>query len=272
MPTDPVVILTREPADNDPLRRILAEKGVRVVVYPCIRTERISPESWQWPPRRSLDEFRVLAFTSRHGVEGFAPAWRGRTRPDLIVAAVGAATARAAEQHLGSVPDVVADPPTGEQLAFQLLECLAVPGADERPGDPRSERLAVPIPAGPVPEPRVLWIRGDRSTESFRQLLDSHGIEVAELVVYRHQTVQLETVSASLPAVLVFASPSAAGNFFRFNGDQWRSAPCVAIGPTTASRLAGLGCRGVVEAPAPDPETLAACIQKSLQELKQHGT
>ena len=243
MPRDTVVILTRESADNAALRGLLTGAGVNVVEYACIRTVPIPMERWKPTGEHPMEHCRVLAFTSRHGVQGFAPAWERLDRAARYLAAVGSGTAREMELRLGRRPDMVACPPTAEGLATQLAEFLD--------------------PAHPV-----LWIRGNRSTGDFRDRMTSQGFKVTELVVYETCPVRLQPLSVQPPAVLVFASPSAVENFFRSNRPEWKNSPCIAIGPTTARSLTRLGCIRVEQPQEPVPRALADRIALLLQEVK----
>jgi len=251
VPADPVVILTREPADNAPLRQLLEAAGVRVVEYPCLNIEKIPPPQWEWPAGLAPAGIRALAFTSRHAVAAFAPAWPEWPNREVFLAAVGDSTCRAMGDRLERGADVVADPPTAARLAMELADFLEIV-----------------LPDLPPWEHQVLWVRGDRSLDAFREAVLERDLELFELVVYRHREVDLPPVKTSPPAVPVFASPSAADNFFRANGTAWLGVTCVAVGPTTADRLAAHGCVRVVQAPAPGPEALACSILNTLEELK----
>lgn len=242
MPKNPLIILTRQHADNEALRLLLAAEGAEVIEYPCIQTEPIPVDQWQSTGALPPEECQAVVFTSRHGVRAFAPLLERLGRAAKTVAVVGSGTAAEVELSFGRPPDLVASPPTADGLAVRLLEIL-------RPGM------------------GILWVRGNRSTETFKDRMIAHGFRLAELVVYRNLPVRLAPLPISPPALLVFGSPSAAENFFECNGSEWKRCLCLAIGPTTAESLVGLGCSRIEKAREPAPEALADRIRTLLKEV-----
>ena len=117
--SSPAVVLTREAPDNAALRELLVSRGVTVVELPCLATRYLTPE----PPAGS---FAAVVLTSRRGVVGLAGCPFARQLlggPPPVVAAVGAATARALAEQ-GREADLVAEPPTGAALAAAVAHRL----------------------------------------------------------------------------------------------------------------------------------------------------
>lgn len=192
------VILTREGDDNLTLEKGLKERGILFLRYPCIQTRPVPftgkfveeiPVLEGWP----LTHFQVVVFTSRRGVAGVANFVSQLS--SLPLAVVGPGTAAAVAQKIRVEPTYIAEPSTAEALAEQLVKRLTAPGP-------------------------ILHIRGSKSTGIFKKVMETAGFNVVELVVYKNQSPDLEPLPADLRGIVVFASPSAAANFFKFNSSQ----------------------------------------------------
>lgn len=231
MPTGSPVVLTREGVDNEPLARLLAERGVPVWRIPCARTEYLDID---WP----AGPFDVVAFSSRRAVRGMERAGElallkkpGDQGP--AVAAVGEATAAELE-NLGVTVDITAEPPTGKRLA-QMLDDAVVPGG------------------------RVALVCATQTTGIFQTELASRGIEVAEIPAYRNVSPPIPKYEPQAIAAIFFAAPSAAKRLFAAN--PWmRDYPACAIGPTTYVALVELrAARPQIIGPKIDEQLAALC-------------
>lgn len=244
MSGDPLVILTRESADNllPTVRLTQMMPHLRILDYPCITTSLLPfGEVSFLPEGKRISDFDAVVFTSKRGVAGMAAAFADQGFDRLLLAAVGSATAAAVKKACGREPDLTASPATSEALALMLVKRLAYDSN------------------GTTPPPEILHVRGNKSTGSFKRIIIDNGFQHTELTVYQNQDAELqalETMKGLFPAPLVltvFASPSAAGNFFTRNSRFLDTAPAqhlayLAIGPTTAAFLKRLDLPEVFEA------------------------
>ncbi len=239
MPTPGLVVLTREPNDNRVLAERLSRRGIRVLEYPCLETVLIPYAGEPSSRGESWEEVQAVAFTSRRGVPGLMPMAERIRRGGLLLAAVGEGTRQAVQEAFGRPCDTVGDPPTGGGLARMLSRALP-PGA------------------------LVFHACGSLALPDLARGLEAAGVRVWEQVVYETRRPRLEPLALPEPALLVFASPSAVDAFWDANPAHERFAGCLAIGPTTAARLAERGCRAVFLAADPSPEALAVKMETLL--------
>ncbi|MDF1502402.1 uroporphyrinogen-III synthase [Roseisolibacter sp. H3M3-2] len=216
--------------------------GAEVLAAPAV--EIAPPESWA-----ALDDalarvatFDWVALTSVAAVEAVADRL-GRTLPyGVRVAAVGAATARAARERLGRV-DLVPATQTADELAE------AVPGA----------RGA-----------RVLFPAADRARDALPAVLKARGALVERVVAYRTLPASPDALTAAAPAdaagtldAVVLASPSAAQAVARACGAplrEPRGPRIVCIGPATAQACAQLGLAVSAVAASPSDDALVGAL------------
>lgn len=215
VPPSPVVVLTREPADNRPLAEALRARGVPVREIPCTGTRYREPG-------RLPGLISAIVFTSRRGVIGLWRSkaarhwWSGLDR--VLVAAVGPAT-RAELEALGVEVDLVADPPRGEVLADALQKRLAV-------GD------------------SVALVRGDLRAGELDQALERAGLVIEPVEVYQNQTPVVPGLDPFPVSAVFAAAPSAAERLLAAN--PWMSGCAfLAIGATTAAALSRMGVASV---------------------------
>ncbi len=229
MSSSPCVVLTREPEDNQRLKRALAERGVPVREVPCVQTRWLRPAL---PP----GPFTAVAFASRRAVKGLVRADLAsrllRATPRPIVAAVGEATQAALEAEDIAV-DLVAEPPTGRALARALDEALP-------PGAP------------------VLVPRGDTGGGGLEPGLRALGRPFVSLPVYANEAPEGEVLEPFAVAAVFVAAPSAARRLLA-RAPWLRERPFLAIGPTTAAALSELGV-GCVMGPAMATEDQLAAL------------
>lgn len=242
MPANALVILTKEVADNTALAGFLAAHGLKSISYPCIATEILPRDPTELVGGRRLAEFRVLVFTSKRGAMGLAPARQLLNQSQPLIACVGDTTARAVEEHLGLRCDIL---PAGNRTAAGLAEEIL-------------KRFNAPEP--------LLHVRGDKTTGTLKQSLESAGWSVDELIVYRNYRPDIAPLNLTGPAVVVFASPSAAANFFAANEKLRTELTCVAIGPATAAQLRSIGITDVHVSGRPDPQAIAEAVASCIKE------
>jgi len=217
MPSGPVVVLTRESADNLELAKALLERGVLVREIPCISTRFIMPQM----PQAKID---VVAFSSRRGV-------RGVVEQDLLkllipeenrplVAAVGPATQKELESA-GVKVDLVADPPKGTELARLIMKEIEPPAS-------------------------VAVVRGDLRAGGMDDALEQAGFWIEPVIVYENAGPDIPRLEPTPVAAVFVASPSAAKRLVEKN--PWiKQAHFCAIGPTTAEALKDLKVGSIEE-------------------------
>lgn len=218
MPENPIVILTRETHDNRTLADRLTSGNIDTVDYPCIRITPVPFRKGDSIDGLPLDAFRLLIFTSKRGVTGMKEVHTQLKESGQLLAVVGGVTAAAVEEHIGRVPDIIADPPTGKSLADTLIRL------------PVLTRVT-----------RLLHIRGNKTTGDIREMFTTRGFHLSERIVYRN--VIRQSGPLDLPenrcGIVVFASPSAVEGFTRSNSGLIRTGRLryLAIGPVTAGCL-----------------------------------
>lgn len=238
-----LVILTQEAADNARLAALLSGPGLRAISYPCIETKLLPWDGQALPDGQRLEDFAVLAFTSRRGVQGAEGLRERINAAGIAIACVGTATAQEAAERLG-LPCRI----TGrEQNAASLA--LAIAGAFETPA-------------------RLLHLRGNRGSGEFAGLLRERGWEVCEVVVYENMPLSPAPLPAGHYSAAVFASPSAAEQFAGANPGLLEQLDCVAIGAVTGQRLRSLGAKQVTEAAQPGPRAVADTVLALLQTME----
>lgn len=228
--------------------------GARVERRPTIAVE---PPTDPEPARRilaRLEDYDLLVFTSANGARSFAQL-AGKRIPCLQprVAAVGEATARALAEA-GIAAAVVAPEARADALALALV----------RDG---------------VAGLRVLVVGPERGTGTLPAELRRAGARVDEVAVYRTvASVEAAAVARDVAAgrydAVVFTSPSsfeallAAGVGGAAAGIVVALARVrrVAIGPTTAARLASAGLPADAVAASPGAEALAAAVVAAFAE------
>jgi uroporphyrinogen-III synthase len=189
---------------------------------------------------KRLDDFVVVAFTSKRGVAGMESVWERLGKSGQVLAAVGEKTASALEEQVGRKVDLIAEPQTGEGLAKTVLAKFQNPVS-------------------------VLYVQGKQTAGKFKSLLKKKGFYICDLVVYENYAPELEPLILNKPALAVFASPSAANNFFSINPLLRYSVSAIAIGPTTKKELRKIGVSRITLASKPDPDYLVECVLKIAQ-------
>lgn len=218
------VVNTRAVHQASALDRLLTERGAVSIPYPCIAiVPPADTAELDWSLRRlAAGEFDRLVFTSANAVAAVTSRCarlgiRNAVHPNTSVAAVGPASADAANELLGRSPAVVPDTHTGTELARAI---------HVRP----SERVLLPLSE----------IAGDDVARGLRRL----GADVTEVTAYRtvtgHGGVDLPGMLATNAVdAITFCSPSAVAGFVermtRENGSlpSAHARTVVCIGPST---------------------------------------
>lgn len=223
----PVVLLTRPEADSRALEAALAP--IPCLIWPLTRIELVPA---------ALPGAEALAFTSRHGVEGYVAAGGPRGLPAWCV---GAATRAAAE-------------------AAGLGPCFDAGGT--------AEDLARALAGSGLA--RVLYPRG---AEVSRPLAPA-GVEVAEAVVYRAPEggppgAEVAAALGAGCAVLTIWSPRA-GRIARRHLPAGCRAGVVAISAAAAAALGTPAPGTLTVAEAPTREAMLGAIRAQIAAM-QHG-
>jgi uroporphyrinogen III methyltransferase/synthase len=236
------VVLTRPRAASKPLAARLRARGARVIFAPLIRT--LPPRSWRGldDALKNMARFDAVVFASANAVSFFfarmKKTLKKRSPAPRIVAAVGAATAKAAAAH--------------------GWRCSVVPE------DSRAAGLArvLQIKRGA----RVLLPRAERGLNVLPDSLRAGGARVTLAAAYRTipDSAGLKTLRRALASgadAVCFASGSAVS---ALGGRSLRPAVAVAIGPATAAALRARGIVPAAIAKKPDPEAFAQAVERAL--------
>lgn len=243
------VVVTRAEERDGPLCSELRSLGVPVLVWAAVE---VSPAD-----AASLDEalsqaasLDWIVFTSRHAVAAVT-ARLATTPRGVRTAAVGRATAAVLQQHGWRVDRVPA-----EHSAASLVAAFA------SAGDARGARVLYPASSRALPTLAVgLTQLGAqvRTVEAYR-LVSGTALDVADC---------RSRIARGDVGAVTFASPSAVTELESALGKDdfarlLRSAPAVAIGPTTARALTERGYTATLAESA----TLPALARASLNALR----
>lgn len=241
MPESPVVILTQEQTDNEHLGSKLDALGISWLSYPCIATQLLPYKGDTLPGGGELEDFKVVAFTSKRGVAGMLEVKERLLDARPIVACVGDATALEVKTLLGLDCSIRTRIQTSVGLTQAIANKLSEPAA-------------------------LLHPRGNKTSGEFKLTMEGQGWKVCEVVVYENIAPDMEPLGEVKTAAVVFASPSAAKRFFETNHDLTQRTSCIAIGPTTGQALHTLGAVDVIEAKQPSIDGLADSIRLNIQQ------
>lgn len=235
------VLVTRPRERAEALCFLLEDEGAEVLSVPMIELLPPADPRPLHAAAEHVSRYAFLALASESAVHALAEACRLAGTLDRLrtarIAAVGARTARALEDH-GLVAAVVAQRPTGEGLAEAMRPHL----------DPGQE---------------VLVPGAQEGRTELADALEEAGVTTARVAAYQSQKREIEDgareqLLAAPPQVAIFASPRTAEAFLEAS-EPWgrallENAARVAIGPTTAAALSelGLAARAVAESPTPE--------------------
>jgi len=239
------VVLTRDEEDDRELAEDLRGLRARVLIAPCIRTEPLADRIALARAIGDAGADDLVVVTSRAGAVAIGSCGAELRAP---VGAVGWSTAEQL-RAIGVSPRFVARSPSAVALGREL----------------------------PLPRGTVLLARSDRATGELPAILRERGARVREEVAYRTvvgMTGEIGSVrdvlaSGVLP-VVVFASPSAVEGFVKEIGlSALAHARPVAIGPTTARRIAELADLVATTARSPDVFALTSAVVAASREREE---
>jgi uroporphyrinogen-III synthase len=231
------VLNTRAVHQAAELDALLRARGALPLAYPCILIE---------PPLdcTELDDavreavaggFDWLLLTSANAVhaiaERLASLEAGRLPAGLLVAAIGAGTAQAAERELGRLPQLVPEDASAEAMLAAFPPRLG---------------LRVLLPQGELARPLLAGGLADRArvvtVVAYRTLVGSGGVDLPALLAARQVDAVALTSPSTVRNLLVRLGP---------DEDSLRAlaaVPAACIGPLTAKAAVELGS-AIVEAP-----------------------
>jgi uroporphyrinogen-III synthase len=247
------IVVTRAPQQAGELVRALESWGATVLLLSTVSFAMPEDLKDLDAALSRLPDFDWILFTSQNAVRFLCRRWRelGRDQAALgslpaRIAAVGSATARAAEAEQFRV-HYVAQTQTGESLGFELRDSLA--------------------------KKKILLPRSDRVDDRLLSALCQAGAYVSEVIAYRTlppKTIDKEILaqvrSAQIDAI-VFASPSAFNNLAAFIPSAELAGlsermEFATIGSTTTRALNHAGLRVAIESNDSSSAALADAIAK----------
>lgn len=246
----PVVVLSRTPADNLALAERLLAAGLQVVELPTAAFFDVAVPADEL--RALRPDLAALAFTSPHGVAAWQRSLAAQQSQQawqtLPCAAVGHKTAEALAAGGWRVQWTATEEETGAQLAQLLADAL-----------PAHSKVLIPQARHARPE----LVAG----------LTAAGHQPLPLVVYENRapTPTPAALQAAADAQVVYAAaPSAVDRLL-----DWlpalRLAQWVAIGPTTAARLAERSPEArVVVAAQPSLDAVTAAVFAAASQVSGH--
>lgn len=229
------IVVTRAADSAGDLEELLRSRGAEPLPYPCIAIAAPEDRGPLDAALRGLNagDFDWLVITSHNAVTAFAERLQALglglwSLSRVAVAAVGSATARAAERELGVHADLIPGEFVAEALAAALVERLG-------------------------PSDRVLLCQADIARPVLAESLQAAGVAVTSVVAYQTVIgsggVDLRSLlAAGRVDAITFTSASTARNLVRrLDVEGGRAADlagvCVAcLGPITASAARDLGC------------------------------
>jgi uroporphyrinogen-III synthase len=249
-PMVPAVLVTRPEGLDHDLAHALREQGLAVITQPAIRFEAVPIDDRMRALLRALDQFDVVAFTSRHAVTTFVETTKqiGASLARIrSIAAVGQSTATELARH-DLKTSMVGDGSGSVALADVLTNRI-----------PPGSHVLHPGPA----EPEV----------AFAEHLERARIRLTSLSLYQTRPV---TDDPSLPpgAILaVIASPSAARSFVARPNVRTALTEkpvrlhLIAGGATTAAEIRRLGHSPLAIAESPSIHGVVPAVADALEKL-----
>lgn len=254
-PLDGVQVVVTRPEEGDgPLTRHLAERGARVIHWPVVRFEPPVDSLPLDGALERLSSYDGIVFTSPRAVDAVCERVR---QPGIRpwVAAIGEAT-RDALERAGWRVDRVPASALSSELASELadLDCAGL---------------------------RILFPASSIAREELPRHLRELGAVVDRVTAYRtvpneglDTTKCLEALDDATISIVTFASPSAVtGLAARLDSEAFERllAVCsaVAIGPTTAAALEGVGFRPAVTATTSTLAGLAEAAEQATSLRKE---
>jgi uroporphyrinogen-III synthase len=252
------VLVTRSASQAGALAEALREAGLEPVLVPALAFEAPSSFAVLDAALAGIDGFDWLVLTSANAAEALAARaaalYPERGWPPLKVAAVGAATARAAEASLGLAVTLQSPEPVADSLAAALT-------ALARNGHGAAARF--------------LLVRAEEGREVIERALADAGAQVSVAAAYR-TVAPAESLQAlaemaergDWPAAVTFTSPSSVRNLLGLLEMAGHGLPVsvrrISIGPITSRAMRELGIPADGEAAEPAPAALARAVRDAL--------
>lgn len=234
-PAGRTILVTRPEMDAEEWAARLREIGARPVIFPCLVCEMIDNPATRAALTQALDKAAWLTLTSRRGVEATASLLNHTLPTDMRIAVVGPATAHAARDLFGRA-DLVPEEATGASLAHALAGWFL-----DHPEAPKKIAVAA----------------ADRAEHTLERILESQGVKVARVAVYRtipappeQPRVRLEDMDLD---VILLASPSAVTGLLH-RAEVPPGVSIVTIGPSTSAAARAAGLTVAAEARSPGLE------------------
>lgn len=254
------IVLTRSADDCADWAQRLEARGFTPVILPCIACEYLSEPALPQTLSDKVREADWLVFTSRRGVEAFASLHEAPLPGGTKIAAVGKATAAAAEALLGRI-DLTGRGGTAAALADDIQFALARGALDSGAAAPGSTG---PETRGRGKQERLLLAVAENAAGTLERKLERAGISRSRINVYRTlptPPTRDRTMLSSLAADGIFlASPTAVEGFVnRVDIDVEPS--LITIGPSTSAAVRARGLDVAAEARTPKLGGLLEAMQ-----------
>ncbi len=207
------------------------DAGIEITVLPFIETESILSVEVQQEIQLASTETATVVFTSMNAVDAVTGFLDGH-QPDWSIYSIGTATGRLVKEYFGE--EKIAG------TASDAASLAAVIAANRFTGE-------------------VIFFCGDQRRDELPGILQQHGIEVNEIVVY--QTIAVPHKIEKLYHGILFFSPSAVQSFFQKNTltDQ---TILFAIGNTTANEIKKYSLNKIIISDEPGKENLVSKMKE----------
>jgi uroporphyrinogen-III synthase len=261
------VLITRARDDAEEWADALRAAGADAIVFPCIECELLDDAAHRCELAAALADADWLVLTSRRGVEAVQTLRPEPLPPGLKLAAVGPATARAAESAFGPVA-LISARGTAADLAATLVATVgrtpAVRSGEDAGRNKGTTPVAAPGPGKTSATPpgtrrgahpvRVVAAVAENAPTVLETALRKGGLDCTRVNVYRTLPAGPDSARTTLSALgaecILLASPSAVtGLTHRLDFD--RDAAIYTIGPSTTAAAQAQGL--VVTAQAREP-------------------
>jgi uroporphyrinogen-III synthase len=224
MQQNKITILSTRPL-HETLIEEAAQQGIRIDVQPFIETEAILTVEVQQEIEQALLQSATIVFTSINAVEAVAE-YMNEDMPDWIIYCIGQTTQQPVKKYFGEA--CIAG--TADNAAA-LAELIAEDGYTDE----------------------VIFFCGDQRRDELPAILNRHGIEVTEIMVY-HTVATPRTIDKQYNGILFF-SPSAVDSFFSKNKVS-HPTMLFAIGHTTAAAIKKHTAASVIISDKPGKENV----------------
>lgn len=217
------ILVTRSKEQGAPMVNKIEGLGGVAIHLPLL-TFQVRDHEVNKQVLKQLHDFSWVFFTSSNGVKFFfelLSRYSISFPPDIRIAIVGSKTKEALLKY-GAEPDFVPSLFQGSVMVEDFAEEVKDPG-------------------------RVLYVRGNRSSEVIPSKMESKGIFFESLTAY--DTLLMEEGKDALNQklrkhdvdALTFTSPSTILAFCQLAEENYTTIPCFCIGPTTASEAEAAG-------------------------------